>query len=89
MTTAAVSALHGLTGLGSSRRAHAHRGTSFVEILQNCPVFFDGAWGELEKRKSRTEASLVLENGQPLVFGGIEHRRGIGLDGGIPTLIDL
>ncbi|MFP6661966.1 MAG: 2-oxoacid:ferredoxin oxidoreductase subunit beta [Myxococcota bacterium] len=71
------------------RRAHAHRGTSFVEILQNCPVFYDGAWGELEKRKSRTEASLVLENGQPLVFGDIGHRRGIGLDGGIPTLIEL
>ena len=71
------------------RRAHAHRGTSFVEILQNCPVFNDEAWRELENRKTRTNASLLLEHGKPLVFGNIGHRRGIIMDAGIPAVIDL
>ena len=71
------------------KRAHGHRGTSFVEILQNCPVFNDDAWGELENRKTRTESSLVLEHGSPLVYGDVGQRRGIALDGRVPTVIEL
>ena len=51
------------------KRAHEHKGTAFVEILQNCPVFNDGIWDEVQDRKSRTRASLALVHGQPLVFG--------------------
>jgi 2-oxoglutarate ferredoxin oxidoreductase subunit beta len=32
------------------RRAHAHKGTAFVEILQNCPVFNDGVWEDVQDR---------------------------------------
>jgi 2-oxoglutarate/2-oxoacid ferredoxin oxidoreductase subunit beta len=50
--------------------AREHRGTSFVEILQNCPVFHDGAWDHI-KDKSRTSADtmLMLEHGKPMLFG--------------------
>jgi 2-oxoglutarate ferredoxin oxidoreductase subunit beta len=71
------------------RRAHAHRGTAFVEILQNCPVFNDGEWHELEDRKLRSDTALVLEHGQPLVFGEPGRRRGIGIHDGVPSVIDL
>ena len=71
------------------RRAHRHRGTSFVEILQNCVVFNDGAWEEFEDRASRVEAALQLEHGEPLVFGAAGSRRGIAVDSGVPSVVDL
>jgi 2-oxoglutarate ferredoxin oxidoreductase subunit beta len=71
------------------RRAHAHRGTSFVEILQNCPVFNDGIWEAVENRKTRADSALVLEHGKPLVYGGPTSRRGIVVDQGVPSVVEL
>ncbi|MCG8591932.1 MAG: 2-oxoacid:ferredoxin oxidoreductase subunit beta [Proteobacteria bacterium] len=71
------------------RRAHAHQGTAFVEILQNCPVFNDGEWEELEDRKTRHNATLSLEDGQPLTFGAKGSRRGIVLKGGVASCVEL
>src|SRR5512135_2969113 len=34
------------------RRAYEHRGTSFVEILQNCNIFNDGAFAPLTEKDS-------------------------------------
>ncbi len=48
--------------------AREHRGTSFIEVLQNCPVFHDGAWDHV-KDKSRSDAILMLEHGKPMLFG--------------------
>jgi len=71
------------------RRAHQHTGTAFVEILQNCPVYNDNEWIEVENKKSRTEAALVLEDGQPLVAGSKGQRKGIRIEAGIPSVLDL
>ncbi len=70
-------------------RAHDHKGTAFVEILQNCPVFNDGIWDEVQDRKSRVKASLVLDHGEPLTFGLPGERKGIVFKDGIPAVIDL
>ena len=70
-------------------RAHEHKGTAFVEILQNCPVFNDGVWEAVENRKSRANAALVLEHGEPLVFGPPGAKQGILFNNGIPSVIDL
>jgi len=70
-------------------RAHAHLGTAFVEILQNCPVYNDDEWVEVEDRKTRTDASLVLKDGEPLVFGSEGHRRGIRIENGVPSVVHL
>jgi 2-oxoglutarate ferredoxin oxidoreductase subunit beta len=70
-------------------RAHAHKGTALIEILQNCPVYNDAEWGEVEDRTTRAEASLALENGEPLVFGGKGGRRGIRIRDGVPSLVSL
>jgi 2-oxoglutarate ferredoxin oxidoreductase subunit beta len=69
------------------RRAHAHRGTAFVEILQNCPVYNDDEWIEVEDRKTRVEAALVLNDGQPLVFGQKGQRKGIRIVDGVPSIV--
>jgi 2-oxoglutarate ferredoxin oxidoreductase subunit beta len=70
-------------------RAHAHKGTAFVEILQNCPVFNDAEWAEVEDKKTRDTAALVLQQGQPLVFGEGESRQGIRSEHGRPRLVPL
>jgi len=69
--------------------AREHKGASFIEILQNCPVFNDGVWEAVENRKSRATAALVLEHGEPLVFGAPGQRQGIVFKDGIPSVIDL
>ncbi len=71
------------------RRAHDHPGTALLEILQNCPVYNDNEWIELEDRKSRQDAALVLEDGEPLVYGSEGRRRGIRIHDGIPAVVEL
>jgi 2-oxoglutarate ferredoxin oxidoreductase subunit beta len=66
------------------RKAAAHRGSAFVEILQNCNIFNDGAWENLTDRETRDDHTIALEHGRPLVFGkardkGI-RRNGLALE---------
>jgi 2-oxoglutarate ferredoxin oxidoreductase subunit beta len=70
-------------------RAHAHRGTAFVEILQNCPVYNDDEWVEVEDKKTRAAAALVLQDGEPLVFGPKGARKGIRILDGVPSVVPL
>jgi 2-oxoglutarate ferredoxin oxidoreductase subunit beta len=70
-------------------RAHSHRGTAFVEILQNCPVYNDNEWMEVEDRKTRAESALVLQDGEHLVFGPKGARRGIRIVDGVPSVVTL
>ncbi len=71
------------------RRAQAHSGTSFIEILQNCPVYNDDEFVELENRKTRAEATLTLEDGEPLLFGPKGARRGIRIHQGLPSIVQV
>ena len=50
-------------------RMARHKGSAFLEIYQNCPVYNDGAYDELKDRKTKSDHLLVLEQGQPLVYG--------------------
>ncbi len=50
------------------REAAAHRGSSLVEIYQNCPIFNDGAFDAL-KGAEREHAIIPLEHGEPVRFG--------------------
>ncbi len=61
-------------------RAAAHEGTAFVEILQNCAVFNDGAHGAFSNKETRDESVVYLESGKPLVFGK-ERNKAIRLKG--------
>jgi 2-oxoglutarate/2-oxoacid ferredoxin oxidoreductase subunit beta len=70
-------------------RAHQHKGTAFVEILQNCPVYNDNEFLEVEDRKTRAEAGMTLEHGKPLVWGPKGKKRGIKITDGVPSVITL
>lgn len=63
------------------RRAHAHRGTSFVEIFQNCIVYNDNVFGDFTEKKTSPETQLYVEHGKPLVFGK-EQDKGLRLKPG-------
>ncbi len=70
------------------KRASEHRGASFVEILQNCNIFNDGAWSPITEKDTKAEHTLVLEHGKPLVFG--KHRgKGIRMDGHRLEVVEL
>lgn len=68
------------------RRAVAHKGTSFVEIFQNCNVFNDGAHAHMSERSLRKERQVILQNGEPMVFGN-EGESAIALDGLKPKTV--
>ena len=50
-------------------RAHAHQGASLVEILQNCIVYNDNAFGDLARKANRAEATVIVRHGEAMVFG--------------------
>jgi 2-oxoglutarate ferredoxin oxidoreductase subunit beta len=66
-----------LTGVLSA--AAAHRGTSFVEIYQNCPIFNDGAFDDIKNNETKADAIIPLEHGQPIRFG-VDGAKGIVRD---------
>ena len=49
--------------------AAAHRGTSFVEIYQNCPIFNDGAFDAIKDNDTKADAIIPLVHGEPIRFG--------------------
>ena len=70
------------------KRSHAHKGTSFMEIYQNCNIFNDGAFLAQTDRDQKAETVLILENGQPMIFGK-EKDKGVRLDGNKPVIVDI
>ena len=51
------------------KRAADHKGTAFIEVLQNCSIFNDGAFEMLTDKATRDENVLYMEHGKPLIFG--------------------
>ena len=70
------------------KRSHAHKGTSFMEIYQNCNIFNDGAFLAQTDRDQKAETVLILENGQPMIFGK-EKDKGVRLDGNKPVIVNI
>lgn len=70
------------------KRAAEHRGTSFVEVYQNCNVFNDGAWDYATDRQTKAETTIQLEHGKPLIFGK-NRDKGIRLNGMEPEVVEL
>ncbi len=76
--------------LASTLEAAAnHKGTSFVEVYQNCIIFNPQEWTELSHRSTRSQNILYLEHGKPLTFGK-ENEMGIVLRSGfMPEIVKL
>jgi 2-oxoglutarate ferredoxin oxidoreductase subunit beta len=62
------------------RAAAEHRGTAFVEILQNCNIFNDGAFDVLKSPDTRDTAVVQLEHGKAITFGP-NGEKGVRLTG--------
>jgi 2-oxoglutarate ferredoxin oxidoreductase subunit beta len=56
------------------------KGTSLIEVLQNCPIFNDGAFAEYTDKKVREDKQLFVEHGKPMIFGK-ERDKGLVLNG--------
>jgi 2-oxoglutarate ferredoxin oxidoreductase subunit beta len=60
-------------------RVDAHAGTGMIEIYQNCNIFNDGAYKHFTDKEVRDERVLMLQHGQPLLFGA-QKDKGIAFD---------
>jgi 2-oxoglutarate ferredoxin oxidoreductase subunit beta len=60
-------------------KAQAHQGSSLVEILQNCIIYFDGAFGPLGDKATAADAGIRLVDGEPMRFGK-ELEKGLVFD---------
>lgn len=70
------------------RKAVEHKGTSFIEIYQNCNIFNDGAFDNLKKKETKLDHVLTLEDGKPMIFGN-DRDKGIKFDCESVRVIDL
>jgi 2-oxoglutarate/2-oxoacid ferredoxin oxidoreductase subunit beta len=62
------------------RRAADHKGTAFVEILQNCNVFNDGEWFPFTDKATKPLNTVRVEDGKPLIYG-MTKEKGLRLRG--------
>jgi 2-oxoglutarate ferredoxin oxidoreductase subunit beta len=70
------------------KRGYQHKGTSMIEIYQNCNVFNDGAFEIFTEKSTKKNETLYMEHGKPLVFGE-NNDLGIKLDGFKPVVVNL
>jgi 2-oxoglutarate/2-oxoacid ferredoxin oxidoreductase subunit beta len=70
------------------KRTSRHKGSSFLEIYQNCLVFNDGTFDLYTDKGKRPSTAVYLEHGEPLIFGE-NSDRGIRLDGLRPEVVEL
>jgi 2-oxoglutarate/2-oxoacid ferredoxin oxidoreductase subunit beta len=57
-----------------------HKGTSVIEVLQNCVIFNDGIHDTIADKEVRDDRTIILKHGQPMIFGK-ENDKGLILDG--------
>lgn len=62
-------------------KAANHKGTSVVEVLQNCVIFNNGIHSEIADPNHRADRQLILEHGKPMLFGA-ENEKGLVFENG-------
>ncbi len=62
------------------KEAHAHNGTSVVEVLQNCVIFNDGTHTDVYDKAGRAKNAIYVRHGEKLVFGE-ENQYGLVQEG--------
>ena len=60
--------------------AHAHKGTSVIEMLQNCVIFNDDTHAAITDKVHRPDRTILLEHGKPMIFGK-DNNKGLMLNG--------
>ena len=69
------------------KRAALHKGTAFLEILQNCNVYNDLVWNAMYEKESKLQHELRLVHGQPLLFGPPTARKAVIMEGITPRVV--
>ncbi len=62
------------------KEAALFKGTSVVEVLQNCVIFNDGIHSNVTDKEVRDDRTIILHHGEPMIFGK-DNDKGIILDG--------
>nr|WP_321356072.1 2-oxoacid:ferredoxin oxidoreductase subunit beta [uncultured Draconibacterium sp.] len=62
-------------------KAAQHKGTSVVEVLQNCVIFNNGIHTAITDPNHRADRQLLLEHGKPMIFGA-ENEKGLVFENG-------
>ncbi|MDG1571786.1 2-oxoacid:ferredoxin oxidoreductase subunit beta [Robiginitalea sp. M366] len=60
--------------------AEQFKGTSLIEVLQNCVIFNDGCFTGVTDKEVREDKQLHVEHGQPMIFGKARDK-GLVLNG--------
>jgi 2-oxoglutarate ferredoxin oxidoreductase subunit beta len=60
--------------------AEKFKGTSLIEVLQNCPIFNDGCYANITDKAVRPDKQIHLEHAKPMIFGK-ERDKGLVLNG--------
>lgn len=60
--------------------AARHKGTSVIEVLQNCVIFNDGIHEVVTGKEVRDDRTIILKHGEPMIFGK-DNEKGLMLDG--------
>lgn len=61
-------------------KSEKFKGTSLIEVLQNCPIFNDGCFSKYTDKAVREDKQLFVEHGKPMIFGK-ERDKGLVLNG--------
>lgn len=69
------------------KRTAAHKGTSLLEVYQNCPIFNDGIFEEFTDRQKQPSTTIYVNHDEPMIFG-TENELGIVLDGTRPRVVE-
>ena len=68
--------------------AARHRGTSVVEMLQNCVIFNNGKHNYISDREFRAERTIHLRHGEKMLFGK-NMEKGLVRDGFLLKAVEL
>ncbi|MEN6589029.1 MAG: 2-oxoacid:ferredoxin oxidoreductase subunit beta [Proteiniphilum sp.] len=60
--------------------AARHKGTSVIEVLQNCVIFNDGIHNKISDRNWKADNTVILKQGEKMIFGK-DNEKGLVLDG--------
>src|SRR5581483_10730589 len=61
------------------KRAAFHKGSSFIEVYQNCKIFNDAVFEYVTDKSVKADNALYLEHGKPLIYGK-DRDKGIRLN---------
>lgn len=60
--------------------AARHKGTSVIEVLQNCVIFNDGIHNKISDRSWKADNTVILKHGEKMIYGK-DNEKGLMLDG--------